>query len=135
MAGIFDRARNLFQHATRPAPEPGLVDHAAAGANRFGGRIYAWVNEQSPWAARRIDEAADTLAQMDRRGYGEHFEAFNESLKRPLTNGFSSVMNEAKAAATCAPASDPTAHFVLWNILCFWLGIALVLVELVLPFR
>ena len=39
-----------------------------------------------------------------------------------------------KSTATCAPGQDAKAAFTLWNVLCFWLNVLLLLVDLLLPF-
>ena len=129
--------QSLFRRRERaPAePEPGsLVDHAKREINEQAGRAYNWINTQSPWAAARIDDCVNTVTEMESRGYNRHFNEFNESLLRPLTQGLPDVVRGVRATATCAPNQDPKAAFELWNVLCFWLTVVIMLCDLLLPF-
>lgn len=131
-----ERGRSFFQRATgaTPRPEPSILDHARSSVDDAAGRAYVWIKEQSPWAARRIDDAVTTVSEMDSRGYSRHFGEFNEILLKPLREGMNEVVDGVKATATCTPAQNPKQAFILWNALCFWLAVVLLFVNLLLPF-
>ena len=112
--------------------EPGVIDHARNYATEAGERVYVWVNERSPWMGARLDDAAAAASDLDRKGYGRHFKEFNASLLRPLKEGTSEVVRVVKATAVCAPGQNVTAAFTLWNVLCFWLNVLLLVIDLLL---
>ena len=116
-----------------PPPEPGLLEHARQKAGELGGTLYRSISERSPWLASRIDDAVHSISEMEARGWTKHFAEFNEALLRPLKQGVSQVAASATSSATCTPTQDPAAAFVLWNVLCFWLGMLLLLLDLLLP--
>ena len=116
-----------------PPPEPGLLEHARQKAGELGGTVYRSISERSPWLASRIDDAVLSLSEMERRGWTKHFGEYNETLLRPLKQGVSQVVSSATSSATCTPTNDPASAFVLWNVLCFWLAMALLLLDLLLP--
>lgn len=143
---IFERMQERYEHLSErfrqaavatgaaPRPEPGLIDHARNYATDAGEKVYVWVNDRNPWMGARLDDAAGAASDLDRKGYGRHFKEFNQSLLRPLKEGTSEVMHVIKATATCSPGQNVTAAFTLWNVLCFWLNVLLLLIDLLLPF-
>ena len=98
------------------------------------GRAYVWIKRQSPFAADRIDDVVHAVSEMERRGYYSHVAEFNDALLKPLKEGMNDVINGVRSTATCQPAQNPREAFILWNVLCFWLGVVLLFVTLLLPF-
>lgn len=141
MPSLLDRGRDLVQQAAvatgvrapPPEPEPSLIDHAQRHLEALGTQVGARVREASPWAGERLDEAAAAAVEMERKGFSKHVKEFNASLLRPLQDGTSEVLAVARATATCAPGQDARKAFALWNVLCFWLGVVILLLDFVLP--
>ena len=121
-----------------PPPEPGsLLDHVDRAKRQMTeavARAYIWIAHQSPWVASRIDDTVAIASEMERRGYTNHFHEFNTSLLRPLTQGLPGLVRSVRATATCRPNQDVIAAFEMWNVLCFWLAVAIMLLNLLLPF-
>ena len=130
---VFDR---IFRRA-EPQPtvaEGSIVDNAQRQCNEIAGRAYMWVAQQSPWAAARIDDVVAIASEMESRGYKLHFSEFNQALIQPLMQGLPDVVRTVQATATCARDQDIRAAFGMWNVLCFWLSVAIMLLNLLNPF-
>lgn len=125
MPSVLQSVKNAF--TPRQPAEPGIVDHAENWAQRTAADIRQWIGERSPWTGHRIDEVAAVAAEMDRQGYTKHVKEFNSKLTRPLTSGYSEVQQEVRAAATFASSQSTATSFAVWNVLCFWLNLALLL--------
>ena len=139
MRDAVERGRGVFRDAAVasgavPPPEPSILDHAKTYVADVGVKVYRWVNEKSPWMGARLDDAVAAASDLERKGYANHVRAFNQSLLRPLKDGTSEVVHVIKSTATCAPGQDAKAAFTLWNVLCFWLNVLLLIVDLLLPF-
>ena len=123
-----------------PPPEPGsLLDHVDRAKRQMAeaaARAYIWIAHQSPWVASRIDDTVAIASEMERRGCTNHlnFNDFNTSLLRPLMQGLPGLVRSVRATATCRPNQDIIAAFEMWNVLCFWLAVAIMLLNLLLPF-
>lgn len=128
---MFDRLRNTFRPA--PTSEPGLVDHASQRLREAGESAHRWVYSHSPWAGDKITQAQNAAADLEAKGWSAHFSEFNAELLRPFTDGVSQVAGVVEATARCTPGQNSSVAFALWNVLCFWLGVAVLLIDLLLP--
>ena len=134
---FFQRARASVFGETPPPPQPqpgSLLDTAKQQVDECAGRAYNWIYQRSPWVAARIDNVVVACSELESRGYTKHFGEFNNSLLKPLTTGLDDVVRVVRATATCAPEQDARAAFELWNVLCFWLSVAIALINMLLPF-
>jgi len=126
---MFERFRSQF----RPSPEPGLIDHASRAVSDAGHKVRAWIYEKSPWVGAKLDEAAAAVQQLEAQGWSSHFSEFNAALIKPFRVGTSEVVEVVRATARCAAGQDAVVAFSLWNVLCFWLGVVVLVVNLLLP--
>uniref|UniRef100_A0A6U7GFF4 Uncharacterized protein n=1 Tax=Haptolina brevifila TaxID=156173 RepID=A0A6U7GFF4_9EUKA len=124
------RAR-LF--GTRETQDLSLVDHARRWVSDTGMQVYQCIGANSPWAQRRIDDIAVQAGELERRGYLNHFRDFNETLVKPLKSGTRALVALVKATVQCAPDQNAVYAFSLWNALCFWFSVILLIVSLLLP--
>jgi len=139
MPTIFERGRSFFQQQTaRPTPtQPSLIDHVRASLEQAGAQVYTWVRRHSPYCADRIDNAVAVMADFERRGCMTAFRdgTFNASLLHPLQTQYGQVVDEVRGAATCTSARGHAAHFAIWNVVCLWLTVVLLPLELLVPYH
>jgi len=130
-SGYFQRAQEATGFRER---DPSVLDHARKQANDISGRAYAWVRQQSPWLADRIDDGVTMVSEMQRKGFGSGFESYHAMLLKPLKGGTTQLVRGVQSTMTCEAAQSPAVAFELWNALCFWLALVLLVVDLLLPF-
>ena len=128
------RARLFGTRAEAATPEDlSIVDHAQRWLRATGTRCYQWIGAQSPWAQQRLDDIVAHLAELERAGFLNHFHEFNTSLLSPLQSGMHELAASVEATARCVPGQNVMLAFSLWNVLCFWLSVVLLVISLLLP--
>ena len=73
-------------------------------------------------------------SDLETKGYTRNFDEFNVALMRPLREGAGDIVGIVRSTASCVPVQNPARAFELWNVLCFWLAMALLVLDLLLPF-
>jgi len=65
-----------------------------------------------------------TVSEFEEKGFCTNYKKFNEELLRPFSrmDGSKSMVAEVMGTITLKP-ENPKTSFVLWNVLCFWLGV------------
>lgn len=121
-----------------PEAEQGPCDGLLKASTDAGKKVHTWIAQKSPWAGERLNEAAHAAGELENRGFSHHTREFNDSLLRPFKDGTDRISGritaDIQATAKCIPAQDPASAFALWNVLVFWVNIAILVVDLVLPF-
>jgi len=87
-----------------------------------GERLWAYATARVPVLTAVAQWFGDTADEFEGQGYTSGFKTFNHELFRPWKGA------EGRGCSTCAETLTlrprfPKMAFIVWNVVCFWIGI------------
>lgn len=86
------------------------------------------VKSANPYIGEKIEASEKAVTQLtsefEEKGFCTNYKNFNIELFRPFMRADAAkpLLSEIKSTLTLKP-ENPTMAFVMWNVLCFWLGV------------
>jgi len=87
------------------------------------------LEEKNPYLHKKVEETETKVMEItsdfEKQGFCKNYKDYNIELFRPFKRADASkaLLEEIKSTLTFKP-ENPKMAFVMWNVLCFWLGVA-----------